>query len=83
LQQLKPAITLNRAGWQNHYQHPASSVVASLALLQIPLWNTAEQGAMTLTFTEQHFRLQSERPSRLVKWLENLPEHAETKATTR
>ena len=83
LKQLQPSITLNSAGWQNHYQHPASSVVANLALLQIPLWNTAEYGAMTLTFTEQQMILQSVRQSRLVKWLENLPEHAETKTTTR
>lgn len=83
LQQLQPALALNSAGWQNHYQHPADSVVASLQLLQIPLWNTAEYGAITLTFSEQQLILQSIRHGRLVKWLENLPAHAETKITTR
>lgn len=83
LQQLQPALALNSAGWQNHYQHPADSVVASLHLLQIPLWDTAEYGAITLTFSNQQLILQSIRHGRLVKWLENLPAHAETKITTR
>lgn len=83
LQQLKPALALNSAGWQNHYQHPARSVVASLNLLQIPLWNTAEYGALTLTLGQPELKLQSVRHSRLVKWLENLPEHAETLSATR
>jgi competence protein ComEC len=83
LQQLQPALALNSSGWQNPYRHPAASVTASLALLQIPMWNTAESGAITLTFTEQQLILQSVRHGRLVKWLENLPAHAETPITTR
>ncbi|MBU2428579.1 MAG: DNA internalization-related competence protein ComEC/Rec2 [Gammaproteobacteria bacterium] len=83
LQQLKPALALNSAGWQNHYQHPADSVVAALSLLQVPLWNTAEQGAISLTFSNEKLMLQSVRHGRLVKWLENLPEHAESQTTTR
>ena len=83
LLQLQPALALNSAGWQNPYRHPATEVVATLGLLQIPLWNTAEYGALTLTFTDQRLVLQSVRHGRLVKWLENLPQHAETRTTTR
>lgn len=83
LQQLQPSLALNSAGWQNPYRHPATEVVATLGLLQIPLWNTAEQGAISLTFSDQQLILQSVRHGRLVKWLENLPEHAETRTTTR
>jgi len=83
LQQLQPALALNSAGWLNPYRHPATDVVATLGLLQIPLWNTAENGAITLTFSEQQLILQSVRHGRLVKWLENLPAHAETRITTR
>jgi len=83
LQQLKPTLALNSAGWQNPYRHPADSVKASLDLLQIPLWNTAESGAISLTFTPQQMILQSVRHGRMVKWLENLPRHAETPITTR
>lgn len=83
LQRLQPALALNSAGWQNPYRHPADAVVSTLSLLQIPLWNTAEQGAITLTFSDQQLVLQSVRHGRLVKWLENLPAHAETRTTTR
>ncbi|RVU41104.1 DNA internalization-related competence protein ComEC/Rec2 [Rheinheimera riviphila] len=83
LQQLQPSLALNSAGWQNPYRHPATDVVATLGLLQIPLWNTAEYGAITLTFSDQQLILQSVRHGRLVKWLENLPTHAETRTTTR
>ena len=83
LQQLQPALALNSAGWQNPYHHPATEVVAALGLLQISLWNSAEQGAISLTFAGEQLILQSVRHGRLVKWLENLPEHAETQTTTR
>ncbi len=83
LQQLRPRVVLNSAGWQNHYQHPARSVMAALSLLQMPLWNTADHGAISLTFGKEQLILQSERHGRLVKWLENLPPYAETQTTTR
>lgn len=83
LQQLKPQLTVNSAGFANAYQHPADEVRARLALLQIPLYNTADSGALQLHFNPAHAELQAVRPARLVKWLENLPVSAETGSTTR
>ena len=83
LQQLHPQLALNSAGFDNHYQHPSPATKARLSLLQIPLFNTAELGALRLSLSEQELRLQAVRPLRRVKWLENLSTDAETVATTR
>jgi len=83
LQQVKPKLALNSAGFANPYKHPADEVKARLSLLQIPLYNSADSGAMSLRFSDDQLELRAIRPARLVKWLENLPFAAETAATTR
>lgn len=83
LQQLQPRLALNSAGFDNHYQHPAAATKARLSLLQIPLYNTGDLGALRLSLSEQQLTLQAVRPLRRVKWLENLSADAETAATTR
>lgn len=83
LQQLQPKMALNSAGFGNHYQHPSPQTRARLSLLQIPLYNTGDLGALRLSLSEQALRLQAVRPLRKVKWLENLSTDAETAATTR
>ncbi len=83
LQNLAPKFALNSAGFANSYQHPSAQVRARLSLLQIPLYNTADTGALQLTLSTQELQLEAVRPGRLVKWLENLPFAAETAATTR
>lgn len=83
LQQLAPRLALNSAGFANPYQHPSKEVQARLSLLQVPLYNSADMGAMQLRFSKEQLELKAVRPTRLVKWLENLPFGAETAATTR
>lgn len=83
IQQLKAKLALNSAGFANPYQHPSREVRARLSLLQIPLYNSADSGALQLSFNAGQLELTAVRPARLVKWLENLPFGAETTATTR
>ncbi|HAW92112.1 TPA: hypothetical protein DCX24_04685 [Candidatus Azambacteria bacterium] len=67
----------------NGYQHPAAAVQRRLALLQVPLLNTADYGAITIEFTDQNLRLSSRRRQRLPFWTEKPAAIAETLATTR
>ncbi|MAD76076.1 MAG: DNA internalization-related competence protein ComEC/Rec2 [Rheinheimera sp.] len=83
LQQVRPAVALNAAAFMNGYQHPAAAVQQRLALLQVPLLNTAEYGAITVEFSDQKLRLTSWRQQRLPFWLEKPAAIAETLATTR
>lgn len=83
LQRVRPVLALNAAAYMNGYQHPAAAVQHRLALLQIPLLNTADYGAITLTFSGEKLHLSSWRGQRLPFWLEKPPAIAETLATTR
>ena len=38
------------AGWRNRYGHPKPEVLARYADAQVPVFNTAEQGAVSLDF---------------------------------
>ncbi len=83
LQRVRPALALNAAAFMNGYQHPAVAVQQRLALLQVPLLNTADYGAITVEFSDQNLRLTSWRQQRLPFWLEKPAAIAETLATTR
>lgn len=83
LQQLTPQLVLNSSGFGNPYRHPAPAVTAKLQLLQIPLLDTANLGALQLQFQSDQLEIDSYRLRRQVKWLENLPAGAETADTTR
>jgi competence protein ComEC len=47
---LKPPLTLVSAGWRNRFGHPRPDVVARYAEAGVPLFNTAEQGALEVDF---------------------------------
>lgn len=83
LQRVKPVLALNAAAFMNGYQQPAEAVRHRLALLQIPLLNTADYGAISVEFDEQQIRISNWRHQRLPFWLEKPPAVAETLATTR
>ena len=83
IQRVRPALALNAAAFMNGYQHPAAAVQRRLALLQVPLLNTADYGAITIEFTDQNLRLSSRRRQRLPFWTEKPAAIAETLATTR
>lgn len=47
---LSPVLGLISAGWRNRFGHPHPLVVKRYAALQVPLFNTAEQGAIEVAF---------------------------------
>ena len=53
LQRLKPKIAIASAGWHNRYGHPSREVQQRLQQAQIPLLNTAEQGSLYFTVTDE------------------------------
>jgi competence protein ComEC len=47
---LHPPMALVSAGWRNHFGHPRPDVLARYAAAHVPVYNTAEQGAIALDF---------------------------------
>jgi competence protein ComEC len=70
LSSLQPLVALNSAASHNAYGHPSKEVLGRLALLQIPLLNTAEQGALRIEITEPQLHIWSYRQQPLPFWLQ-------------
>jgi competence protein ComEC len=47
---LKPPLALVSAGWRNRFGHPRPEVLARYAEAGVPMFNTAEQGALEVDF---------------------------------
>jgi competence protein ComEC len=47
---LQPPLALVSAGWHNRFDHPRPEVLARYAEAHVPVFNTAEQGAIPLDF---------------------------------
>lgn len=47
---VQPSLALVSAGWHNRFGHPRPEVLARYAQARVPLFNTAEQGAVPLEF---------------------------------
>lgn len=47
---VRPRLALVSAGWRNRFGHPRAQVLARYAEAQVPLFDTARQGAMALDF---------------------------------
>jgi competence protein ComEC len=47
---LQPTLALVSAGWRSRFGHPKPEVLARYAEAQVPVFNTAEQGAIALDF---------------------------------
>ncbi|RAN81863.1 DNA internalization-related competence protein ComEC/Rec2 [Bacillus sp. SRB_336] len=47
---VQPPLALVSAGWHNHFGHPKPEVLARYAQAHVPVFNTAEQGAIPLEF---------------------------------
>ena len=69
LERVQPAVSLNSIGYLNRYHHPNRKVAQRYAQRKIPLYNTAEEGAITATFTATGITLQSHRASDKKYWL--------------
>jgi competence protein ComEC len=48
---LRPPLAIVSAGWRNRFSHPHPHVVQRYAEAGVPLWNTAESGAIQLDVT--------------------------------
>ena len=70
LSKVQPLLALNSAAANNAYGHPSAEVLGRLALLQIPLLNTAEQGAVRIEITEQQLHIWPYRQQPLPFWLQ-------------
>ncbi|MCA1929721.1 MAG: DNA internalization-related competence protein ComEC/Rec2 [Pararheinheimera sp.] len=70
LSKLKPLLALNSAASNNAYGHPSKEVLGRLALLQIPLLNTAEQGAVRIEITARQLNIWPYRQQPLPFWLQ-------------
>lgn len=76
-------IALNSAGYDNPYRHPSAQVQARLELLQTPLYNTADVGAISLEFGDEQLQLKTWREQLWLAWVENVTDNAETPDLTR
>jgi competence protein ComEC len=47
---VRPSLALVSAGWHNRFGHPKPEVLARYAQAHVPVFNTAEQGAIPLEF---------------------------------
>lgn len=83
LHQLAPQLALNSASLYNRHQHPAMAVQQRLQILGIPLFNTAQGGAIRLDISEQALHLSEYRAQRIPFWLQKPVGNAETLLTTR
>ena len=83
LQALQVKTALNSAGFDNPYSHPATDVKARLQLLNIPLFNTAELGAIRVQFTDERLIFAFWRQQPWLAWLENVADNAESIDSTR
>ena len=63
LKALQLKIALNSAGYDNPYRHPSDEVLAKLSLLQIPLYTTADMGAIRLELHDEHLTISTWRQS--------------------
>ena len=70
LQQLAPVQLLLAANSAGAYPYPVQAVRPRLGLLNLPLHHSGEQGAVSIEFQPQYFRLHTERQRRWPRWTE-------------
>ena len=70
LRALAPRVALVSAGYRSRFGHPHPRVVERYRALAIPLFNTADAGALRLTFAADGPRIEGERRRRRHWWRE-------------
>ena len=83
LHHLSPQLALNSAGLHNRHNHPAVPVQQRLSMLGVPLFNTANSGALTLNISPGRLDLAEYRAQRIPFWQQKPSTNAETLVTTR
>ena len=69
LLKVKPEIAVVSSGYLNRFRHPHDNVVKRYERLEIPLLNTAYEGAVSLDFLADKLLLSGARSSRRRFWL--------------
>jgi len=70
LAHLAPVTLLLAANQQGAHQYPLYAVQQRIDLLNLPLYHTGQQGAITITFSENSFKILAERSHSGLRWLE-------------
>jgi len=83
LHKLSPVWLLNSASLYNRHNHPAAQVLTRINMLDIPLFNTAQHGAISLKISAEKLELSAYRTERIPFWLQKPVGIAETSRTTR
>lgn len=83
IHQLSPQLALNSASLYNRHNHPAEQVQQRLSMLGVPLFNTANSGALTLNISPARLDLTEYRTQRIPFWQQKPSTNAETLVTTR
>lgn len=71
LRHTRPSMALASVGYLNRYAHPHAIVRERYARHRIPLYRTAEEGAMTVHFSTAGIHLHGERAARQKYWLQS------------
>lgn len=61
LETVKPEIVLISAGYQNQFHHPSKEIMARYFEIHAPVFNTANDGALTVRFNSENLKLESLR----------------------
>ena len=69
LSQVRPAIVLASIGYLNRYGHPNRSVRERYARRRIPVYNTADEGAISVSFSAGGIVVQGHRGANRAYWL--------------
>lgn len=65
---LRPKHVIVSAGYKNRYHHPAKEVVTRYQASGARVWNTAEHGAIRLSFEQRSVRITAERCLNPRRW---------------
>ena len=70
LSRVQPAVALVSIGYLNRYRHPHKSVAKRYARRQIPVYNTADEGAISASFSAAGIKVQGHRGVHRRYWLQ-------------
>lgn len=65
---LKPKHVIFSAGYKNRYRHPAKKIVARYQAIGSTLWNTADNGAISIKVKKNELVIEAERIRQPRRW---------------
>ena len=70
LRHTNPTVAVVSTGYLNRYAHPNPEVAARYTTQKIPVYNTANEGALTTNFTKTGIKIKSHRATNRNHWLQ-------------